>query len=822
MLNPSKSKPKDDSWEETLEFHDGATGNSLRLFDRFKSPSLMGVGGIMERFGTKPPKNKAFGRQDIFNKGDIVMFKSVLFEKTVVGEITEDSALVRRSNGKAFYKVAIYKRSRQNPEKRSSKPPILETIDASKMEFKDIWELRVARNTFNKLFMYNKAMGLAKWIYFVHCQWSDEWKHRCATMIQTKWRNYKNNLFAIMQKAMLAETLRKKKAEEERLRKEAEDEKKRIAFEAYVREVGVTPDGIHYFLTRREMNAFLKKQERAIERCKRAFNKIWVEDRRKHLRKRLGKWKEVVAYFRGHKRYDPTEAYTLAHIPEIRRKLLRDFVRHPAYGIKIRPMPSTGTKQRKDGSFRIISLEQFKKFQQSTSGPIDKSAWLIKGRLLCGGLPFGMARRNREGVGGKGTCAAALMSWKLGVYFCLCTKEELKQCGEAGFERDINRKAKDQARVFRNNLRMREERMPVLKKDLEEILYAKKMASLERKPDFDSDIENLHKMMAKAQESIDSAKNTIEKWPEFPEYYYYPIEGGREGMLSIEDTIKLCEHVELKLREGSNVYIFSEEGHGRAGVLGACLLGRLYGYTQDEALRRMQRIHDSRQDMQSRIGKSQRNRMAPIQCPRTKQQRMLIREVLAKNDQIYRDIARCMSPRGKQASLAYKKNVEQSMPPSMGSLGWPAPVPVKHEIFTKPLNNLTGFIYASLRKLKRGFGVPTQEMETRPIWWEVRDKEYNDARKARFLEIEKAAAGAVLSSGSKIGLPPMALPPIDRIAQRKEAERRRKARQAKKAKKGKKGSAKKKKKRKKRKEEKDDDELSTDEDEGPVAGGYLL
>ena len=44
-----------------------------------------------------------------------------IMEKTVVGEITEDSALVRRSNGKAFYKVAIYKRSRQNPEKRSSK-----------------------------------------------------------------------------------------------------------------------------------------------------------------------------------------------------------------------------------------------------------------------------------------------------------------------------------------------------------------------------------------------------------------------------------------------------------------------------------------------------------------------------------------------------------------------------------------------------------------------------------------------------------------------------------------------------------------------------
>ena len=33
MLNPSKQKPKDDAWEETLEFHDGAKGNSIRLFD---------------------------------------------------------------------------------------------------------------------------------------------------------------------------------------------------------------------------------------------------------------------------------------------------------------------------------------------------------------------------------------------------------------------------------------------------------------------------------------------------------------------------------------------------------------------------------------------------------------------------------------------------------------------------------------------------------------------------------------------------------------------------------------------------------------------
>ena len=32
------------------------------------------------------------------------------------------------------------------------------------------------------------------------------------------------------------------------------------------------------------------------------------------------------------------------------------------------------------------------------------------------------------------------------------------------------------------------------------------------------------------------------------------------------------------------------------------------------------------------------------------------------------------------------------MAPSMGSMGWPSPVPVKHEIFNKPLSNLTGYI----------------------------------------------------------------------------------------------------------------------------------
>ena len=73
------------------------------------------------------------------------------------------------------------------------------------------------------------------------------------------------------------------------------------------------------------------------------------------------------------------------------------------------------------------------------------------------------------------------------------------------------------------------ERLPVLKKDMESLVQ--KIAPMDRKPDFDSDIENLNKLTA-AEESVRSAGATIAAWQEFPEYFYYPIEGGCEGMMS--------------------------------------------------------------------------------------------------------------------------------------------------------------------------------------------------------------------------------------------------------------------------------------------------
>ena len=62
-----------------------------------------------------------------------------------------------------------------------------------------------------------------------------------------------------------------------------------------------------------------------------------------------------------------------------------------------------------------------------------------------------------------------------------------------------------------------------------------------------------------------------------------------------EAALALCEAIERELRKGSAVYVYSRLGHGRAGMIAAVLLGRLYGLAAADALERVSRekgVHD--------------------------------------------------------------------------------------------------------------------------------------------------------------------------------------------------------------------------------------
>lgn len=52
-----------------------------------------------------------------------------------------------------------------------------------------------------------------------------------------------------------------------------------------------------------------------------------------------------------------------------------------------------------------------------------------------------------------------------------------------------------------------------------------------------------------------------------------------------------------RISGGEKVYLHCWGGRGRAGTIGACFLGLAYGLQAKEALERVQRAYDTRQDI---------------------------------------------------------------------------------------------------------------------------------------------------------------------------------------------------------------------------------
>lgn len=82
-------------------------------------------------------------------------------------------------------------------------------------------------------------------------------------------------------------------------------------------------------------------------------------------------------------------------------------------------------------------------------------------------------------------------------------------------------------------------------------------------------------------------------------FLHFPIED--LSLPSAErDLKKLLEELEKRIIDGEKLYIHCWGGRGRAGVVGAILLAQMYGLDADEALRRIQRAFNTREDGQRR------------------------------------------------------------------------------------------------------------------------------------------------------------------------------------------------------------------------------
>ena len=80
----------------------------------------------------------------------------------------------------------------------------------------------------------------------------------------------------------------------------------------------------------------------------------------------------------------------------------------------------------------------------------------------------------------------------------------------------------------------------------------------------------------------------------------------------------------------ANMYMFSREGHGRTGILGGCMMGRLYGFPPQVVLERLQLCHDVRTSMAERPQDA-----LPISTPKMVSQTRQVHEILSETEAIY-------------------------------------------------------------------------------------------------------------------------------------------------------------------------------------------
>jgi hypothetical protein len=110
-----------------------------------------------------------------------------------------------------------------------------------------------------------------------------------------------------------------------------------------------------------------------------------------------------------------------------------------------------------------------------------------------------------------------------------------------------------------------------------------------------------------------------------PEFIRFPIP--YDSVPSIKEFIPFLWKLEQLILSGKRLYIYSLEGHGRAGLVCGCLLGRIYGLTPRETLFRMQVYHD--------CTPSEEGRAVPVHCPQLVNQQELLVTVLQNTNRIF-------------------------------------------------------------------------------------------------------------------------------------------------------------------------------------------
>lgn len=290
---------------------------------------------------------------------------------------------------------------------------------------------------------------------------------------------------------------------------------------------------------------------------------------------------------------------------------------HPSVGITVPKLPklyepSTADERLTVGSDRL----KYFGFRACAEGPSDASCWIIPGLLCMGGVPYGPARKNSslESV-------AAIMLAGMGTFVSLLGEEEETQ--------DMLRKNEKQSIYDKMKASFVKSKLSVstVIQENEEVVekYQKELVNLPYLPKDDTRYAKYKRERircnAKIQiafDNISKTKRQLNKYPKQYELLRIPLSSSSAP--TVHQLLVIMWELERRLRAGECLFVYSRDGHGRAGMICGALLGRLTGLTAREALYRLQACHDATITNDAMT--------VPVSCPQLPIQRQIVAELI--------------------------------------------------------------------------------------------------------------------------------------------------------------------------------------------------
>lgn len=295
---------------------------------------------------------------------------------------------------------------------------------------------------------------------------------------------------------------------------------------------------------------------------------------------------------------------------------------HPAHGLSklLPPLPSMHARRQTDGSLLVENPTKFNSFMAGCAGPSDRSAWVIDGLLLLGVTPSVVVPK----LGSRSEVEDLVMQG-VGTFVCLLTPHELDHAvaqaelskpleSELGFvHKSVLGMAQTEALDAEQSYKSHEEEL----KKLRERYKRQPRNKVVR------DMEDRTRLARKAWEESRVRMNRVQR---VFHWVHWPLP--KDDAPPLATLLPLVEQIERRIRGGERVYVFSTEGHGRAGMVTACVLGRLYSLPVEETLERIQLIHDSAKGLGRMKDGSLLKPAQGRSCPYTAQQSHMVRQVV--------------------------------------------------------------------------------------------------------------------------------------------------------------------------------------------------